>query len=274
MHPDVIVESPENLEIMRAIDELYTKMPFLGSRRMAVWLCEQGYDVNRKRIQRLMRKMGLAAIYPGPNLSRRNQQHRVYPYLLRGLAIIRPNQVWSIDITYIRMATGFLYLVAIIDWYSRYVLAWQLSNTLDEAFCVEALDRALRAAPAAPEIFNSDQGCQFTSDAFTGRLKAEGIQISMDGKGRALDNIFIERLWRTVKYEEVYLKDYQTASQARDSLDAYLQVFAFGSGQGAVELSEAARGIRARAGRGSRGGGVCCGRTATAPRVRGGTQAG
>ena len=181
-----------------------------------------GYKVNRKRVQRLMRRMGLEAVYPKPKLSQ-GGGHKIYPYLLRDLKIVRPNQVWSTDITYIPMLRGFMYLVAVIDWYSRYVLAWQLSNTLDGRFCLEALERAL--AQGQPDIFNTDQGAQFTALAFTSRLESCGIAISMDGRGRALDNVFIERLWRSVKYEEVYLKDYRSAWEAEDSLESYFRFY-------------------------------------------------
>ncbi|MGH7866299.1 MAG: IS3 family transposase, partial [Candidatus Dormibacteraceae bacterium] len=194
----------EDLRIKRLIDEKYTARPSFGVRRMWVWLridCQE--VINIKRVRRLMREMGLEALFQKPNLSRSNTQHKKYPYLLRGLAITRPNQVWCVDITYLRLTEGFVYLVAIMDWHSRYVLAWELSVTLDVGFCLEALDRALQIAK--PEIFNSDQGVQFTCIDFTGRLEAEQIQISMDGKGRALDNVMIERFWRTLKYEEVYL---------------------------------------------------------------------
>ena len=193
---------------MRLIDEEYTAHPFKGRRKMTRHLREQGYLVNIKRVRRLMQLMGIEAIYPQPRTTIVSQEHRIYPYLLRGVKIIRPFQVWSTDITYIPLANGFMYLTAVIDWYSRYVLAWQLSNTLDTQFCVDALQAALRWGQ--PEIFNTDQGSQFTSAAFTGILEAAGIQISMDGKGRALDNILIERLWRTVKYEDIYLKHYET----------------------------------------------------------------
>ena len=201
-----VEESQENLELMRLLDEQYLRRPFFGVRRMNFWLGEQGYAVNPKRVRRLMRLMGLEAIYPKPRLSDPAPGHRVYPYLLRGLDIVRPNQVWATDITYIRLHGGFVYLVAIMDWFSRYVLAWEISVTLDPSFCISALDWALKRG--CPEIFNSDQGSQFTSVAFTDRLKDRDILISMDERGRAMDNIFVERLWRTVKYEEVYLKDY------------------------------------------------------------------
>ncbi len=208
-----------NLELMDQIDQQYTKTPFYGSRRMAQTLKRKGYDVNRKRVQRLMRLMGIEAIYPRANVSRAEQEHKIYPYLLGDLAIVRPNQVWATDITYIRMRHGFMYLVAILDWFSRYVLSWQLSNSLDRTFCLEALDVAL--ANGTPEIFNSDQGCQFTSHEFTARLEAANVRISMDGRGRCFDNIFTERLWRTVKYEEVYIHDYQGALDAYEHLHRY-----------------------------------------------------
>jgi len=216
-------ETTLNLHLMRLIDEQYTATPFYGSRRMAVQLQRQGFEVNRKRLQRLMRLMGLEPIYPRPNLSRRHPRHRIYPYLLRNVAIERVDQVWSTDITYIRMARGFVYLVAVIDWYSRFVLSWQLSIGLAEEFCIEALERALAAG--IPEIFNTDQGSQFTSEAFTKCLLGRGIPISMDGRGRALDNVFVERFWRAVKYEEVYLKDYQTVPEARAGLAAYIDFY-------------------------------------------------
>ena len=211
-------ETAENLTWMRAIDEQYLQTPFYGSRKMAEVL-----GVNRKRVQRLMRVMGLEAIYPKRATTRPAAGHKIYPYLLRNLAITRPNQVWSSDITYIPLRHGFLYLTAVMDWYSRYVLAWRLSNTLEGSFCCEALDEAL--ADCRPEIFNSDQGSQFTSAAFTGRLEKCGVAISMDGRGRALDNVFIERLWRSVKYEEVYLKDYADGWQAERSLAGYFEFY-------------------------------------------------
>jgi putative transposase len=215
--------SQEDLELMRLMDHQYLATPFYGSRRMAVWLTRLGYRVNRKRVQRLMRIMGLRTIYRRPNTSKPSPEHKVYPYLLQGVEITRPNQVWATDITYIPMARGFLYLVAIMDWYSRYVLAWRLSNTLDADFCIEALEEALRQG--TPEIFNTDQGSQFTSQAFTGLLEDHGTRISMDGKGRYLDNLFVERLWRTVKYEEVYLKAYPNGREAKAGLDAYFRFY-------------------------------------------------
>lgn len=196
-------ESADNLALMRVIDEQYLKTPFQGSRGMTQWLMRQGYAVNRKRVQRLMRTMGLEAIYPRRRTSDPCQDHRIYPYLLRNLRVERADQVWSADITYVPLARGFMYLVAVLDWHSRYVLSWELSNTLDSSFCVSALEAAL--AQRQPEIFNTDQGSQFTSQAFTGVLTQSGIAISMDGRGRALDNVFIERLWRTVKYVREHL---------------------------------------------------------------------
>ncbi len=196
-------ESAENLALMVLIDREYTAHPFLGSRGMRDWLRREGHRVNRKRLQRLMRLMGLEAVYPKPRLSLRGAGHQVYPYLLRNVAIERVNQVWSTDITYIPLPKGFMYLTAVMDWYSRYVLSWRLSNTLDGAFCLEALEEAL--SRGCPEVFNTDQGVQFTSASFTGRVETAGAQVSMDGRGRCLDNVFVERLWRTVKYEYVYL---------------------------------------------------------------------
>ena len=195
--------------LLRLLDEEYTRHPFYGTRRMTQYLRGLGHLINRKRVQRLMRKLGLAGMAPGPNTSKPHPQHKLYPYLLRGVDIIAPNQVWSTDITYIRLLHGFVYLVAIIDWYSRKVLAWRLSNTMDAGFCVDCLEEAIKNY-GSPKIFNTDQGSQFTSDSFTGVLIQNGIAISMDGRGRALDNIFVERLWRTVKYEDVYLKGYET----------------------------------------------------------------
>ena len=209
----------EDLNLMKLIDSQYLVTPFYGARKIAVWLLSQGHLVNRKRVRRLMCLMGLNAIYRRPRTSKPGPGHKIYPYLLGGIKITRPNQVWAADITYIPMARGFLYLVVIIDWYSRYVLSWRLSNTLDTRFCVEALEEALEKG--TPDIFNTDQGSQFTSEAFTGVLKQYGIKISMDGKGSYNDNLFIERLWRTVKYEEVYLKAYQDAREARIGLGNY-----------------------------------------------------
>jgi putative transposase len=210
--------------LLRLLDEEYTRHPFYGSRRMTKYLCGCGQVVNRKRVQRLMRTLGLAGMAPGPNTSKPHPQHKLYPYLLRGVDIIRPNQVWSTDITYIRLPRGFVYLVAIIDWYSRKVLSWRLSNTMDAGFCVDCLEEAIKAY-GTPEIFNSDQGSQFTSDAFTGVLIERGITISMDGRGRALDNIFVERLWRTVKYEEVYLKQHGSLQELLMGLTRYFMFY-------------------------------------------------
>lgn len=205
---------PEDLEIMRILDEQFLKTPFYGVRRMTALLRKKGYRVNLKRVRRLLRLMGLMAIYQGPKTSKAHPEHTKYPYLLRNVKIIRPNQVWSTDITYIPMERGFMYLVAIMDWFSRKVLSWEVSNTLEVDFCVDALDEALeRFGP--PEIFNTDQGSQFTSDDFLTPLKNRDIQISMDGKGRCIDNIFVERLWRTVKYEFVYLHAFGTGSELR-----------------------------------------------------------
>jgi len=216
-------ESPENLMLMRLIDEEYTRRPFYGSRKMMHWLDGQGYAAGRHRVRRLMGLMGLHAVYPKPRLSQPGEGHKIYPYLLNGVDITRVNQVWSTDITYIRMAEGFVYLVAIMDWFSRYVLSWALSLTLELDFCLEALERALRRG--RPEIFNSDQGSQFTSDKFTGVLAKRGVTISMDGRGRCIDNIFIERLWRSLKYEEVYLHDYRGVPDARTGIGNWLRFY-------------------------------------------------
>ncbi len=210
-------------ELLDRLDEQYTRTPFYGSRRMTAWLRSEGYSVNRKRVRRLLQLLGLEAIYPKPHASRPAPGHRLYPYLLRGVPITHADQVWSSDITYIRLTQGWVYLVAILDWYSRYVVAWELSNTLDSAFCLTALERAL--AHARPTIFNTDQGSQFTSVEFTGRLRDADVRISMDGRGRALDNVFVERLWRTVKYEEVYLKGYDTVPGATRSLGEYFRFY-------------------------------------------------
>lgn len=220
-------ERAEDLLLCRLIDEEYTNRPFYGSRRMVVFLRGAGHVVNRKRVQRLMREMGLAGMAPGPATSRKHPRHKVYPYLLRGVAVTRPNQVWSADVTYIRLARGFAYLVAVIDWYSRKVLSWRISNSMDASFCVDCLEDALRGH-GKPEVFNSDQGVQFTSHAFTGVLLREGVAISMDGRGRALDNIFVERLWRSVKHEDVYLKGYATMAELTIGLAQY---FAFYNGE-------------------------------------------
>jgi len=215
-------ETAANLRLMRLIDEQYTAHPFYGSRKMTEWLQAQGEGVNRKRVQRLMRVMGLEAIYPKPKLSVAGRGHRIYPYLLRDVSIERPDQVWSTDITYIPLATGFMYLAAVIDWHSRYVVSWRLSNTLEGTFCLEMLDEAL--CRGRPEVFNTDQGVQFTAEAFTGKLLSVGVAVSMDGRGRCLDNVFVERLWRTVKYEDVYLKGYEAVPELAQGLRLY---FAF-----------------------------------------------
>ena len=215
--------SEDDLLLMNRADEIFTKYPFFGSRRICVYLNLEGWEVGRDKVRSIMNDLGLEAIYPRRNLSVRNQAHRIYPYLLRGVEVVRPNQVWSADITYIRLTHGFVYLVAIIDWRSRYVLSWNLSNTLDTDFCVEALKDALQYGK--PEVFNTDQGSQFTSEAFTGLLHSNGIQISMDGKGRALDNIFVERLWRTVKYENVYLNSYCSIPETKHGLAGYFDFY-------------------------------------------------
>jgi putative transposase len=212
-------ETPANLRRMRLIDAQYTACPFYGSRKMTAWLVGRGEAVNRKRVQRLMRLMGLEAIYPKPRLSAAGTGHRVYPYLLRGVAINRPDQVWSADITYVPLAAGFMYLAATIDWYSRYVLAWRLSNTLDGSFCLDMLEEAL--GRGRPEVFNTDQGVQFTAAAWAGRLEAAGVAVSMDGRGRCLDNVFVERLWRTVKYEDIYLRGYEAVPPLQQGLGRY-----------------------------------------------------
>ncbi|MDP5211348.1 IS3 family transposase, partial [Microbulbifer sp. 2205BS26-8] len=213
-----------DLLLCRLIDEKYTRHPFYGSRRMVDFLCKQGHAVNRKRVQRLMRQLGLAGMAPGPATSSKHPKHKIYPYLLRGVEITSPNQVWSIDLTYVRLEGGFAYLVAIIDWYSRKVLSWRISNSMDTVFCVDCLEDALREY-GKPEIFNSDQGSQFTSHAFTDVLKREGVLISMDGRGRALDNIFVERLWRSVKYEDIYLKGYATMGELTIGLTQYFSFY-------------------------------------------------
>lgn len=208
---------------MRLIDEEYTRHPFYGTRRLTAWLRREGHRVNIKRVKRLMREMGIEAVYQKPKLSKALAEHKKYPYLLKNVTIAHPDQVWSTDITYIRMKHGFIYLTAIIDWFSRYVLSFEVSTTLDTGFCIEALEKALNISK--PEIFNTDQGSQFTSEAFTGCLKASDISISMDGRGRALDNIFVERLWRSVKYEEVYLKEYESVKEAVTGLNSYFDFY-------------------------------------------------
>jgi putative transposase len=216
-------ESEENLRLLRLIDEQYTAQPVFGSRRMTIWLLGQGHEVNRKRVQRLMRLMGLEAIYPRPKLSLPGQGHKVYPYLLRGVSIERADQVWSTDITYVPLPGGFMYLAAIIDWHSRYVISWRLSNTLDGSFCLEMLDEAL--STGRPGVFNTDQGAQFTAAAWTGRLESAGVAVSMVGKGRCLDNVFVERLWRTIKYEELYIKGYETVPALTAGLADYFPFY-------------------------------------------------
>lgn len=217
------IETADNLDIMSLIDKQYLDTPFYGSRRITAWLRRQGYYVSRKRIQRLMRLMGIEGVAPKPGTSKPHPDHEIYPYLLRHLNIIKPNQVWSTDITYCAMNSGFMYLAAIIDWYSRFVISWELSNTLDADFCVVALNRALEQGQ--PKIFNTDQGSQFTSKAFLAPLKERHIKISMDGRGRALDNIFVERLWRTLKYEWLYLNDYDKVSDLSSGLKKYLNFY-------------------------------------------------
>jgi putative transposase len=216
-------ETAENLRLMGLIDREYTAHPFLGSRRLTRWLIGQGEAVNRKRVQRLLRVMGLEAIYPKPKLSAAGRGHRLYPYLLRNVSIERPDQVWSTDITYVPLVGGFMYLAAVIDWFSRYVITWRLSNTLDGSFCLEMLDEALSGG--RPEVFNTDQGVQFTAEAWTGRLEKAGVAVSMDGKGRCLDNVFVERLWRSVKYEDIYLWRYEAVPQLRQGLGRYFPYY-------------------------------------------------
>jgi putative transposase len=218
-----VPESAENLQLMRMMDEEHLKRPYRGSRQLMDFFKDEGLAVNRKRIQRLMRIMGIEGLSPKRRTTLQNKGHQVYPYLLRNLEINRPNQVWCCDITYIPMPLGFLYLVAVMDWYSRYVISWRLSNSMDVDFCVEALQEAFRQGK--PEIFNTDQGAQFTSREFTGALKAQDVAISMDGKGRAIDNVMIERLWRTVKYEEVYLKEYTSGTECHKGLSEYLDYY-------------------------------------------------
>ena len=216
-------ESAENLELMDKLDQQYLVTPFYGSRRMSAWLNTEGYSVNRKRVQRLMRLMGMEAIYPKPKTTLASLKHKKFPYLLRGVSIHSPDHVWSTDITYVRVQQGFFYLSAIIDWYSRYVLAWKLSNSLDSKFCIENLEEALSLGK--PKIFNTDQGVQYTSTSYTQILEKEGIQVSMDGKGRAIDNIFVERLWRSIKYEEIYLKQYEDGDQAYEGIKNYFRFY-------------------------------------------------
>jgi len=237
------VPAADDLALMRRIDELHLELPFYGSRRIMFELNKEGRGVNRKRVRRLMRVMGIEALVPRPGTSKAAPGHRIYPYLLRGLAITEPNHVWASDITYIPMAHGFLYLVAIIDWASRAVLAWRLSNTIDSGFCVEALEEAL-ARHGKPRIFNTDQGAQFTSAAFTGKLEAAGVAISMDGRGRFMDNIFIERLWRSIKYEEVHLKAYADGREARagigSGMNNQMPMAAWRAGMDKIEAAQRA----------------------------------
>lgn len=223
LYYDPVPETKENLELMRLLDKQYLKTPFWGSRNMTDFLRKKGHAINRKRTQRLMRKMGLEGLAPGPSTSRPAPGHKVYPYLLRDVVVERPQQVWSSDITYVPVRHGYLYLVAVMDWYSRHVLSWRLSNSMDVEFCLEALDDALEQG--TPDIFNTDQGSQFTSGVFTERLSSRSIEISMDGRGRALDNVFIERLWRSVKYEDIYLKGYESGADCHKGLTSYFKFY-------------------------------------------------
>ena len=222
----IILESNENLELMRLIDEEFLRHPFYGSRKMRDYLNRKGFPVNRKRVQRLMRLMGIESVAPKPNTSRPRKEHKVYPYLLRKLSITEPDQVWCSDLTYIRMGHGFVYLTAVMDWASRYVLSWEVSVTMDDDFCVNALESAL-LKHNSPEIFNTDQGSQYTGNAFTGVLQKRGIKISMDGKGRCMDNIFIERLWRSVKYEKIFLEEFETVTELITGLKEYFEFYNF-----------------------------------------------
>jgi putative transposase len=223
LYYEAVPEAADNLRLMRLIDEQYTARPFYGSRKMTIWLGGQGEVVNRKRVRRLMRLMGLEAIYPKPRLSAAGCGHRVYPYLLRGVSIRRPDQVWSTDITYVPLPAGFMYLAAVIDWYSRYVVAWRLSNTLDGSFCLDMLEEALTRG--CPEVFNTDQGVQFTAAAWTSRLERAGVAVSMDGRRRWLDNVFVERLWRSVKYEDIYVRGYEGAPALEEGLGRYFPFY-------------------------------------------------
>jgi putative transposase len=224
LYYEPVPASSANLRLMQLIDAEYTAHPFYGSRKIMVFLSNhEGRNINRKRVQRLMRLMGLEAIYPKPRLSMAGRGHRIYPYLLRNVAIVRPDQVWSTDITYVPMRSGFMYLAAIIDWFSRYVIAWRLSNTLDGTFCVDMLEEAL--SQGRPEVFNTDQGVQFTAEAFTGRLVKAGVAVSMDGKGRCLDNVFVERLWRSVKYEDIYPRCYERVPELESGLGRYFPFY-------------------------------------------------
>lgn len=219
----VLFPAAEELQLLELIDKEYTRHPFYGSRKIMHYLRKQGYKINRKRVQRLMRMLGLAGMAPGPNTSKAHPEHKIYPYLLRGVDVTKPNQVWSTDITYIRLPKGFMYLVAVIDWYSRKVLSWRLSNSMESTFCVDCLQEALRKY-GTPEVFNTDQGAQFTSAAFIGALTEHpSISISMDGRGRALDNIFVERLWRNVKHEDIYMNGYATPTELHEGLKKYFR---------------------------------------------------
>ena len=247
------VESAENLRLMRLIDEQYLRTPFYGSRRMAAWLERSGEAVNRKRVRRLMAKMGLEGLHPKPRTTIAAPDARRYPYLLRDRVLTHINEVWSSDITYIPMKRGFMYLTAVIDWYSRYVLSWRLSNTLEGRFCVEALDEAL--ALGRPEIFNTDQGSQFTSREYTGRLEEAGVAVSRDGRGRALDNVFVERLWRSVKYEDIYIKDYERVIDLESGLTAYFRFYDEERPHQSLDYRTPGEVHRAGGGKGSNGGG-------------------
>jgi putative transposase len=247
------VESEENLRLMRLIDEQYLKTPFFGSRRMTAWLERSGETVNRKRVRRLMALMGLEGLHPRPKTTVAASEARSYPYLLRDRVLTRVDEVWSSDITYVPMKHGFMYLTAVIDWYSRYVLSWRLSNTLEGRFCVEALDEAL--ALGRPEIFNTDQGSQFTSREYTERLEGAGVAVSRDGRGRALDNVFVERLWRSVKYEDIYIKDYSIVSELESGLTAYFRFYDEDRPHQSLDYQTPGEVYRAGRGRGSRGGG-------------------
>jgi putative transposase len=223
LYYQAVPEKQENLTLMQLIDRYYTARPFYGSRKMTAWLRTQGHPVNRKRVRRLMGLMGLEAIYPKPKLSAAAAGHKVFPYLLRGVKIERPDQVWSTDITYVGLPAGWMYLAAIIDWYSRYVIAWRLSNSLEGSFCLEMLDEAL--GQGRPEVFNTDQGVQFTAEAWTARLLSAGVQVSMDGRGRCLDNVFVERLWRSVKYEDIYPRGYEAVPALEQGLRQYFPFY-------------------------------------------------
>ena len=255
------VTGADDLAVMRRIDELHLELPFYGSRRMTFELNKEGRGVNRKRVQRLMRVMGIEALVPRPGTSKAAPGHKIYPYLLRGLKIVEPNHVWAADVTYIPMACGFLYLVAIIDWASRAVLAWRLSNTNDASFCAAALEEALLRF-GKPRIFNTDQGSTFTAEAFTSKLVTAGVEISMDGRGRFMDNIFIERLWRSIKYEEVHLKAYADGREARAGISSWMTFYNFRRPASGDEQPDADGGVARRHGQ-NRGGGESCGYAAS-----------